>query len=436
MSAATKRVPHPRETLSLYGHAEAEQAFLDAYRGGRMPHAWLIGGPRGIGKATLAYRMARFVFAHPDQTASVLKTRDLARARLRTIGALRRIAAQAHSDLLALERVADDKGKLPTLIPVDDVRKTIGFFGSTAGEGGWRVCIVDSADELNAAGANALLKILEEPPARALLLVVSHAPGRLLPTIRSRCRRLALRPLAPEDVARAAGEALQPRRRRGRHQGRGDGFRRQRVARARPARRRRRCRCASGSRRCSPGCRRSIRARCMRSATRSGATRAPLRRSSMRCATGSARVSPSQARSRAGSRRLAEVWEKLNGTARDVEIFHLERKPLVFNVFGWLAGAHRAVDTKPSCCADKPRYYITTAIAYPNGAPHIGHAYEVIATDAIARFKRLDGYDVFFLTGTDEHGIKMLQTATKAGMTPRAAGRSQRRRASRRWRSG
>src|SRR3954471_2118159 len=93
-------------------------------------------------------------------------------------------------------------------IPVDTVRKTIGFFGSTAGEGGWRVCIVDSADELNAPGANALLKILEEPPARSLLLVVSHAPGRLLPTIRSRCRRLALRPLQPADVGPAGAGAL------------------------------------------------------------------------------------------------------------------------------------------------------------------------------------------------------------------------------------
>ena len=149
--------------------------------------------------------------------------------------------------MLALERVADDKGKMPTLIPVDMVRKTIGFFGSTAGEGGWRVCIVDWADELNAAGANALLKILEEPPAKALLLVVSHAPGRLLPTIRSRCRRLALRPLAAEDVARAAGEALGPRRRRGRHQGRRARLRRQRRRARSISSAARRCRCASAS---------------------------------------------------------------------------------------------------------------------------------------------------------------------------------------------
>src|SRR5882757_7360678 len=200
-------VPHPRATLSLYGHAEAEQAFLEAYRGARMPHAWLVGGPRGIGKATLAYRMARFVFAYPDP--SVGAVRDATSLALPPDNtAVRRVVARGHSDLLALERTEGDSGKLRTVIQVDDVRRTIGFFGSTAGEGGWRICIVDAADELNAAGANALLKILEEPPAKSLLLVVSHAPGRLLPTIRSRCRRLALRPLEPADVAHAVADAL------------------------------------------------------------------------------------------------------------------------------------------------------------------------------------------------------------------------------------
>ena len=203
-ASETAEAPHPRETTALYGQTAAEQAFLDAYRG-RMPHAWLIGGPRGIGKATLAYRMARFVFAHPDPKTTKKAT---SLALPDDHPAVRRVAAQAHSDLLILERTEGDSGKLRTVIQVDDVRRTVGFFGSTAGEGGWRVCIVDSADELNAAGANALLKILEEPPAKALLIVVSHAPGRLLPTIRSRCRRLALRPLEPDDVARALAGAL------------------------------------------------------------------------------------------------------------------------------------------------------------------------------------------------------------------------------------
>src|SRR5206468_12355793 len=148
-----------------------------------------------------------FVFAHPSPTAPSVQ--EAARLTLPPDHpVVRRIAAQGHPDLLVLERVADEKGKVPMFIPVDMVRKTIGFFGSTAGEGGWRVCIVDSADEMNAAGANAVLKILEEPPAKSLLLVVGHSPGRLLPTIRSRCRRIALRPLATEDVAHAAAEAL------------------------------------------------------------------------------------------------------------------------------------------------------------------------------------------------------------------------------------
>ena len=339
MSTEDSAVPHPRETLTLYGHVEAEHAFLDAYRGGRMPHAWLIGGARGIGKATLAYRMTRFVFAHPNPaTPAVQNAESLALPADNP--AVRRVAARGHSDLLALERVEDDKGKLRTVIQVDDVRRTVGFFGSTAGEGGWRVCIVDSADELNAAGANALLKILEEPPAKSLLLVVSHAPGRLLPTIRSRCRRLALRPLSAEDVARALADALQ------RDAGEAD------IKAAATA--------ADGS--------------VARALDLLGGTALKVREQvntllgalpavnprdlhALGDALGrdegaftafvdavrdwlSARVTAARAEP-ARLARFAEVWDRLNKTAREVEIFHLERKPMVFNVFGWLAEASR-----------------------------------------------------------------------------------------------
>ena len=197
----------PRATPVLFGHAAAEQTLLDAYRSGRIAHAWLIGGERGIGKATLAYRMARFVLAHPNPAASaVQQATSLAVPSDHPVA--RRVAGQAHSDLLVLERTLNDKGKLRQDIAVDDVRRSVSFFGSTAGEGGWRVAIVDSVEELNSAGANALLKVLEEPPPRALLLLVSHAPGRVLPTIRSRCRKLMLRPLPADDVARAAAAAL------------------------------------------------------------------------------------------------------------------------------------------------------------------------------------------------------------------------------------
>jgi len=202
------RVRLPRETLALFGHAQAEQALLTSYQSGRVPHAWLIGGEPGIGKATLAYRFSRFVLAYPDPAAAdVQSATSLAVDPEHPVA--RRVAAQAQGDLLALERVVNEQtGKLYTVIRVEDVRRCVPFFGSTAGEGGWRVAIVDTADELQyPQGSNALLKVLEEPPPRALLLLVSHAPGRLLPTIRSRCRRLALRPLDEADVARALAAA-------------------------------------------------------------------------------------------------------------------------------------------------------------------------------------------------------------------------------------
>ncbi|MDB5601762.1 MAG: polymerase subunit delta [Xanthobacteraceae bacterium] len=198
----TSDLPLPRDTTALFGHAVAERALLDGYRGPRPPHAWLIGGPPGIGKATLAYRMARFVLAHPDPKApDVQRATSLALADDHSV--TRKIAAQAHSDLMVLERTLGDTGKLRQDIRVEDVRRSVGFFGSTAGEGGWRVAIVDAVDDLNTAGANALLKALEEPPPRAMFLLVSHAPGRVLATIRSRSRALALRPLDLVDVAKA-----------------------------------------------------------------------------------------------------------------------------------------------------------------------------------------------------------------------------------------
>src|SRR3981081_4397007 len=199
-------VVHPRETTALSGHREAEMALLNAYRSGRIPHAWLIGGAQGIGKATLAYRMARFVLAHRDPgAAGVLSTKTLALDPSDPVA--RHVAAGAHGGLLTLERTLNDKGVMRTVITVDETRETISFFGSTAAVDGWRVCIVDTVDELNANAANALLKVLEEPPRPSLFLLVSRAPARVLATIQSRCRKLPLRPLAVDDVIRAAAEA-------------------------------------------------------------------------------------------------------------------------------------------------------------------------------------------------------------------------------------
>src|ERR1700738_46384 len=200
--------PHPRETTVLFGHREAEAALLNAYRSGRILHAWLIGGAQGIGKATLAYRMARFVLAHRDPLAA-----DVQRAETLFVNpsdpVARHIAAGAHGGLLTLERSLNDKGVLRTVITVDETRETIPFFGSTAAVAGWRGCILGTVDELNPNAANALLKILEEPPQQSLFLLVSHAPARVLPTIQSRCRKLALRPLAVDDVIAAAARATQ-----------------------------------------------------------------------------------------------------------------------------------------------------------------------------------------------------------------------------------
>lgn len=177
--------PEPRANPLLLGHDAAEATILDAMFAGRMHHAWLITGPEGVGKATLAYRFARRLLAGRPMDQSLAL--DAANP------VFRRVAAGSHSDMLTIERAYDPKRKrMRTQIAVDDVRKVNGFMHLTPAEGGWRVVVVDGAEEMNAASANALLKVLEEPPPRAVLLLVCSSPGRLLPTIRSRCRRLRL----------------------------------------------------------------------------------------------------------------------------------------------------------------------------------------------------------------------------------------------------
>jgi DNA polymerase III subunit delta' len=197
----------PRRNPALIGHVAAEQALLQAALGGRMPHAVILGGPRGIGKATLAFRFARWLLARSsegDGMGAGLFGAAAPNARLdldENHPVARRVAAGGHADLLTVERGWDAKRKkLRGEIVIDDVRAVAGFLRLTPAEGGWRVVIVDSADEMNRNAANGLLKLLEEPPRRALLLLVCHAPGRLLPTIRSRCRKLYLQPLAEEEV--------------------------------------------------------------------------------------------------------------------------------------------------------------------------------------------------------------------------------------------
>jgi DNA polymerase-3 subunit delta' len=201
----TTDAPAPRANPDLVGQGAAEQALLSAWGSGRMPHAWLIGGPRGIGKATLAFRFARFALAGGGEATGGLFGDDAAPGSLAlspTHPVFRRVAAGGHCDLLTVERrINPDTEKLRGEIVVEDVRDVASFLHLTPVEGGWRVVVVDAADEMNPNAANALLKVLEEPPAQALLLLVSHAPGKLLPTIRSRCRQLAVPPLEPSDVA-------------------------------------------------------------------------------------------------------------------------------------------------------------------------------------------------------------------------------------------
>ncbi|MBI3275279.1 MAG: DNA polymerase III subunit delta', partial [Methylocystis sp.] len=195
--------PHPRQTLGFFGNREAERELLDAFRQNRMAQAWLISGPEGVGKATLAWRLARFLLAHPDRNA-LQAQQAVSLAVPAAAPASRRIAALALADTFLLRREWNEKtNKHYTEIRIEDVRKVIHLFHHGAGAGGWRAAIVDCADDLNRSSANALLKLIEEPPERALFLIVAHQPGRLLPTIRSRCRKLALGPLSEADVASA-----------------------------------------------------------------------------------------------------------------------------------------------------------------------------------------------------------------------------------------
>ncbi|MGC2050171.1 MAG: DNA polymerase III subunit delta' [Methylovirgula sp.] len=188
--------PHPRESVDLVGHAEAERSLLDAYTANRLPHALLIGGERGIGKATLAWRLARFILANPDPAAA-RAARDLHVDPNHP--AARQIAALSHGNIFLLRREWNEKTRRHfSEIRVDDVRQAMHLFQHASQ--GYRICIVDCADELNRSAANALLKLVEEPPPRSLFLIVAHRPALVLPTMRSRCQTLFLRPLSNEEV--------------------------------------------------------------------------------------------------------------------------------------------------------------------------------------------------------------------------------------------
>jgi DNA polymerase-3 subunit delta' len=332
--------PHPRATTVLFGHAAAETAVLTAYRSRRMPHGVLIAGPKGIGKATLAYRIARFVLSHPDPAASDVQDASSLQVDS-TSPVARRIAARAQPDLLVIERTVNERGVLRNQIAVDDIRRTVPFFGSTAGEGGWRIAIVDAVDDLNRSGANALLKVLEEPPQRGLLLLVAHSTARVPPTLRSRCRITSLRPLAQEEVVAALAAAA------------GSDTDDAQIAAAAAA--------AEGS--------------VARALTLLDEDALTLRQQALEVLARLPVIDPAELHALgdalAGTdpqplaafldtvnnwlaqqlalghgdlarlNRIAEASAQINAAARDAETYNLERKPLVFNVFGLLAEATR-----------------------------------------------------------------------------------------------
>lgn len=206
--------PDPRRNAGLVGQQAAETLLADGFHSGRLAHAWLLTGPKGIGKATLAYRFARFVLAHGgaavDEGPGLFGEAELPAVAPAGESPLylapdnpvfQRVAAAGHSDMMTVERGIGSTGKPRSEIVVGDVREVTRFLNLTAGEGGWRVVVIDCADDMNVNAANALLKVLEEPPPRALLLLVCHNPGRMLPTIRSRCRKLRLDDLTDETIA-------------------------------------------------------------------------------------------------------------------------------------------------------------------------------------------------------------------------------------------
>ena len=190
--------------MSLYGQERAVAAFAAAKGSGALHHAWLLTGPRGVGKATFARMAALRLLA------------DAAGPRVEQPGletpghhpTARLFAAGSHPDFRGLERELNDKGDLRRNITIAQVRKLAELFAVAPSMSPWRAVVIDSVDDLEASAANALLKMLEEPPGNSIFFLVSHAPGRLLPTIRSRCRRLDFGALDDDAMAAALGAAL------------------------------------------------------------------------------------------------------------------------------------------------------------------------------------------------------------------------------------
>jgi DNA polymerase III subunit delta' len=333
-----RNFPHPREMLFYGGPPEPERQLLDAYRSGKMHHGWLFSGPEGIGKAVLAYRFARFLFANPDaNSAAVRAALDLSVSPEHP--AAGQVARLSHPDLAVIRRSQTKDGKsLRAETAVDDVRDGLSVFRTTSGSGGWRIVIVDTADDLNRSSANALLKMLEEPPPRALFILIAQRLGSLLPTIRSRCRILRFNPLSPGTVAgivEKIGDAGE------------DG-----IAAAASASR--------GSVRAALAAldpdARAFRAGALK-VLESGLGGGKAAQGFADSLTGRAKAEAFQAflgiieerlrdsvHSGGEGRALAaraELWEKLRRSARDVETYNLDRRPFILSILSELAEIER-----------------------------------------------------------------------------------------------
>jgi len=209
----------PKNNTFLLGQQKAEQILLDAWKNNSLHNSWLLCGIEGIGKATLAYRFAKFLLAADNSKKDSYTSLELSENN----PVYKLVVNNAHPDLKIIERDYTDtdkrkvikaikdgeslseeelrKLKKSAFIRIDEVRTINEFLSKKSADNNWRVVIIDSIDDMNQASANAVLKILEEPPAKSILLLISHNPGRLLPTIKSRCAKLQISPLADNEVA-------------------------------------------------------------------------------------------------------------------------------------------------------------------------------------------------------------------------------------------
>jgi DNA polymerase III subunit delta' len=323
--------PHPREMLACHGLEAQERMLVESWRSGKMHHAWLFAGPEGVGKAVLAYRFARFLLAKPDADVDNL-----------SVPADHPVAGQvarlAHPDLAVIRRsLAKDGKNLRTEIAVDDVREGLSVFRTTSGADGWRIAIVDAADDLNRSSANALLKMLEEPPARALFILIAHSPGSLLPTIRSRCRLLRFGALPEEAVATAAaavsGIDLADAREAA---AQADGSVRRALAALDPEAK---ALVAAAEKAFAAGGGKPAQ---MLADNLTGRAKAEAFQQFLDIVEMRLRILPGDAG--AGGEALAaraELWEKLRRSAREVEAYNLDRRPFVLSVLGDLREIER-----------------------------------------------------------------------------------------------